>query len=109
MTKGKREMAVAMIYPETEKRGRGNKRSASGQFSGVPTQRVSEARAVLAYSREIAEARSGLATARSRLRWHSGVTRPEIATCEPLADLAAGPRGRRKRRAPVSIYLAKVA
>ena len=54
MTKGQRAMAVAMIYPEPEKRGRGNKRSASGQFSGVPTQRVSEARAVLAYSREIA-------------------------------------------------------
>jgi hypothetical protein len=56
-------MAVAMIRPEPEstaerggKGGRGKKLSASGQLSAVPRQRLSDARAVLAYSRELAEA-----------------------------------------------------
>ncbi len=56
MTKGQRAMGYAMRHPEPETGGRGNKRSAGGQFSGVPKQRVSEARAILAYSREISEA-----------------------------------------------------
>ena len=43
--KGQRAMGYAMRHPDPEKGGRGNKRSASGQFSGVPKQRVSEARA----------------------------------------------------------------
>ena len=56
VTPGQRAMGYAMRHPKPEKRGRGNKSPVSGEFSGVPTQRVSEARAVLAYSRELAEA-----------------------------------------------------
>ena len=39
-----------------EKRGRGNKRTDTGEFSGVSQQRVSDARAVLAHSSELAQA-----------------------------------------------------
>ncbi len=50
MTKGQRAMAVAKIYPEPEKGGRGKKLPANGEFSGVPSQRISEARTVLQYA-----------------------------------------------------------
>jgi hypothetical protein len=46
MTKGQRAMAVAMIYPEPEKGGRGIKASVSEEFSGT---RISMARTVLKY------------------------------------------------------------
>lgn len=49
-------MGYAMRQPEPEKGGRGKKLPGNGEFSGVPSQRVSEARAVLSYSRELAEA-----------------------------------------------------
>lgn len=52
MTKGQRAMAVAMIYPEPEKGGRGNKSSVSEEFSGT---RVSMARTVLKWAPEMAE------------------------------------------------------
>ena len=72
MTKGQRAMAVAKIYPEPEKGGRGNKRSAGGQFSGVPKQRVSEARAVLQYAPDLAcNVLSGTRKAPARSRGHS--------------------------------------
>ena len=45
-----RAMAVAMIYPEPEKGGRGKKGAGSGTFSDVSHQRLSDARAVLAAS-----------------------------------------------------------
>ena len=38
-----RAMAVAMIYPEQEKGGRGKKATVNGEFSGVSQQRISEA------------------------------------------------------------------
>ena len=53
MTKGQQAMAVAMIYPDPEKGGRGKKAPTSGE---VPSQRIADARAVLAYSLELAEA-----------------------------------------------------
>jgi ParB-like chromosome segregation protein Spo0J len=56
LTQGQRAMAVAMIRPEPEKGGRGKKGATSGGFSGVAHQRIADARAVLAYSRKLAEA-----------------------------------------------------
>ena len=56
MTTGQRAMAIAMLSPEPEKGGRGKKGAISGKFSGVAHQRLSDARAVLAYSPELAEA-----------------------------------------------------
>ncbi len=49
-------MAVAMLRPKPEKGGRGKKGATSGAFSVVPHQRIADARAVLSYSRELAEA-----------------------------------------------------
>jgi ParB-like nuclease domain len=60
LTPGQRAMAVAMIRPEPEQGkggGRGKKKVAtSGDVSGVAQQRISDARAVLRYSRKLAEA-----------------------------------------------------
>jgi hypothetical protein len=63
LTPGQRAMAVAMIRPEAEpasergqKGGRGRKAPTSGEVSGVTSQRLADARAVLRYSRELAEA-----------------------------------------------------
>ena len=56
VTPGQRAMGYAMRHPKPEKGGRGKKLAGNGEFSGVPHQRVSEARAVLAYSLELAEA-----------------------------------------------------
>jgi len=47
-------MGYARRHPEPEKRGRGNKRTAGGEFSGVSQQRVSDARAVLSHSEDLA-------------------------------------------------------
>ncbi len=56
-------MAIAMLSPKPEdacergkKGGRGKKAAGTGELSGVAHQRVSDARAVLAYSPEPAEA-----------------------------------------------------
>ncbi len=49
-----RAMGYARRHPEPEKRGRGNKRTAGGEFSGVSQQRVSDARAVLSHSEDLA-------------------------------------------------------
>ncbi len=54
MTKGQRAMAVAMIYPEPEKGGRGKKGAGSGEFSGLSHQRISEARTVLRHEPDLA-------------------------------------------------------
>ncbi len=56
LTPGQRAMAVAMLRPEPEKRGRGNKRTINGEFSEISQQRLSDARAVLKHSHELAEA-----------------------------------------------------
>ncbi len=63
MTKGQRAMAVAMLSPEPEdasergkKGGRGKKAPTNGEVSGVNSQRLADARTVLAYSPELAEA-----------------------------------------------------
>ncbi len=42
-----------------KKGGRGKKAAINGEVSGVPRQRLSDARAVLAYSREVATAPPG--------------------------------------------------
>ena len=54
MTKGRCAMAVAMISPEPVKLKR--KQNAINGDQGVAHQRVADARAVLNYSRELAEA-----------------------------------------------------
>ena len=84
MTKGQRAMAVAMIYPDPEKCGRGKKSQAktSAKIGGFSMDIVDKARTVLEHA-------SGVATARSRLRGHLGVIRPEIAPGGP----AQAPRG----------------
>ena len=56
MTKGQRAMGYAIRHPEPETGGRGKKGAICGEFSGVPHRRVADARAVLNYSRELAEA-----------------------------------------------------
>jgi hypothetical protein len=53
MTKGQQAMAVAKIYPEPEKGGRGKKGSVSEEFSGT---RVSYARTVMRWAPELADA-----------------------------------------------------
>jgi ParB-like chromosome segregation protein Spo0J len=57
LTKGQQAMALAMIYPDAEKGGRG-KKSAAGNLSvsvSFSRTRLSEARAVLSHSREMAQ------------------------------------------------------
>jgi len=53
LSKGQQAIALAMIYPEPEKGGRGKNRKETLQFSKM---RLSQARAVLAHSRALAEA-----------------------------------------------------
>jgi hypothetical protein len=50
-------MAVAMIYPESEKRGRGNKSSVSDEFerASVSATRVKMARMILRYLPHMAQ------------------------------------------------------
>jgi hypothetical protein len=52
MTKGQRAMAVAMIYPEPEKGGRGNSSKIEG--FGVANAYVSYARTILKFAPELA-------------------------------------------------------
>ena len=52
MTKGQQAMAVAMVYPEPEKGGRGKK---SPEPVGISQQRVSEARFVLRHAPDLAD------------------------------------------------------
>ena len=57
-------MAMAMLLPEPEKGGRGKKATTSGEFTNVPQQRLSDARAVLVFSQvDLQEATAGLAAA----------------------------------------------
>jgi ParB-like chromosome segregation protein Spo0J len=55
MTKGQRAMAVAMIYPEAERGGRGQKAASSGRFTDIAHQRISQARAVIQWARDLAD------------------------------------------------------
>jgi ParB-like nuclease domain len=57
LTKGQQAMALAMIYPEPEKGGRGKKSEAlnSAVSAGFSTRRLNAARSVLHHSRELAE------------------------------------------------------
>ena len=55
MTKGQQAMAVAMVYPEPEKGGRGKKSSKIEEFK-IASGYLSEARTVLSKSREMAQA-----------------------------------------------------
>lgn len=47
-------MAVAKIYPEAKKTGRGKKSPVPGSFPDIATQRLSEARTVLKFAPDIA-------------------------------------------------------
>ncbi len=62
-------MALAMLFPEPEKGGRGNKRK-GGETPGFSDRRLYDARAVLRYSRELAEAVRDAVL--ELLRWPSG-------------------------------------
>lgn len=54
LTKGQQAMALAMIYPEPDKRGRGNKGKAA-ETSDFSQKRLSQARSVLRHSQALAE------------------------------------------------------
>lgn len=54
LTKGQQAMALAMIYPEPDKRGRGNK-GKSEVSSDFSQKRLAQARSVLRYSRPLAQ------------------------------------------------------
>ena len=57
LTKGQKAMALAMIYPDPDERGRGKKSAAikSAEASGFTSRRLNQAREVLRYSRPMAE------------------------------------------------------
>ena len=55
-SKGEMAMALAMIYPEPEKGGRGNKSKNLKETLGFSAMRLSQARAVLRHSIDLAEA-----------------------------------------------------
>ena len=74
-------MAVAMIYPEPEGRGRGKKGSVSERFPEISKGKVSEARTVLKHAPDLAgnvlaQSRPGRRTARSRLPGYPGAPEP---------------------------------
>ena len=74
VTLGQRAMGYAMRHPKAVKYKRGRAQFAeSGEFSGVAHQRVSEARAVLAYSPELTEA--VMQDGKPCKRHHAGVAR----------------------------------
>jgi hypothetical protein len=54
LTKGQQAMALAMIYPEGVKGGRGKKRNSS-ETEGFSAARLSQARTVLRFSEEVAD------------------------------------------------------
>ena len=58
MTKGQKAIALAFLYPEPEKGGRGKKSEAGepAETAGFSTRRLNEAREVVRYSRALAEA-----------------------------------------------------
>ena len=89
MTKGQRAMAVAILNPFPEKRGRGNKSTTNGEF-GVVQQRVSDARAVLKFSRELADAvmhgEKPLQAALAEARLSQGGVRNDRARLTKLRD-----------------------
>jgi hypothetical protein len=57
LSKGQQAMALAMIYPETDKRGRGNKSDAvkCAESSGFSGRLLEQARTILRHSAELAE------------------------------------------------------
>ena len=57
LTKGQKAMAMALIYPKTEKGGRGKKSEAlnSAETAGFSTRRLNEARSVLSHALALAE------------------------------------------------------
>jgi len=56
LSKGERAMGLAFLYPEPEKGGRGKKAQNDKETLGFSRMRLSQARAVLRHSRELAEA-----------------------------------------------------
>jgi hypothetical protein len=54
VSKGQQAIALAILYPEPEKGGRGKKSANTKESLGFTTQRLSEARSILEYSRELA-------------------------------------------------------
>jgi hypothetical protein len=56
VTAGQRAMAYARIYPELGTGGRGNKLPKFGEFPGVISQRVSDARLILQWTPDLADA-----------------------------------------------------
>lgn len=54
LSAGQRAMAMALLYPEPDKPGRGNKGKAR-ESTGFSQDRLRQARQVLRYSRELAE------------------------------------------------------
>jgi hypothetical protein len=86
LSKGQQAMALAMMYPEPGKGGRGNKNgSVSEQFSKT---RLSNARAVLRYSRGLAEqvlkGDAGLDEALAQVHSEEGKARSRAAQIDEL-------------------------
>jgi ParB-like chromosome segregation protein Spo0J len=54
LTKGQQAMALAMIYPQPDKRGRGNKGKAE-ETSGFSQKRLAQARSILRHSQALAD------------------------------------------------------
>ena len=99
MTKGQQAMAVAMIYPEPEDRGRGKKGSVAERFPEISKGKVSEARFVLSHAPGLAslvlsgsvKLDAAYTTAKSR-RDASSLQEPLLADLGALyRGAAAGP------------------
>jgi len=102
LTKGQQAMRMALLYPEPDKRGRGNKGKAA-ETADFSQRRLPEARAVLAYSRELAlavrdgtkkldEALAEVKAARDSLWSEEGMIARLRAEAPDLADLVAEER-----------------
>src|SRR5262245_24630758 len=102
-------MGLAMLYPEPEKGGRGQKKK-GGETPGFSAKRLHDARKVLAFSRELAEAVRDGKTSLDRdgftmeqIGTQLGVSKATIArdlgelshdeTIKPTAKTATNPKG----------------
>jgi hypothetical protein len=98
LTKGQQAMALAMIYPEPEKGGRGNKKERVEETSAAfSAKRLAQSRSVLRHSRDLAESvvkgsislDEALAQV-EELKQQANSTEPKLAQLRTAApDLAA--------------------
>jgi hypothetical protein len=90
LTKGQKAMRVALLYPEPEVGGRGKKSKNSKETLGFTIMRLSQARAVLAHSRDLAlEVRDGLTTLDDALEKVKGARQARETVEAKMARLSA--------------------